>query len=195
MQLNVERVSRTGIFSNDKWYNISKFGNPAPSLVGIQSGMTVDVEISAKGWITKISGTGGGPPDATVKILGNQPVKSTGRQPFKQDPQTRREIARGTALKAVLGSPLLYAVYKNDSDRGKTAKEINTLINQFTGYILTGTFDEAAAPVNPVIEVDTSVMVDKKPEESESSVPVSEKKAVEPVTEKSPVAAFPAAGL
>lgn len=148
MQLNVERVSRNGIYADGQWHNTSKFAKPVPSLVGIEAGMTVEVEMNSKGWITNIASTKGqsasvmGPKDTPDK-----PVKKS-YSDFKRDPDVRNEIARGTAVKAVLGSPLLYSLYKNEEDKKKTTEELTVLIRQFTGYILTGIFDEASAPVN-----------------------------------------------
>ena len=184
MKLNVERMSKNGIYSGSRWYNISKFAKPLPSLAGIEVGMEVEVAVNSKGWVTAISMVNGASPEVQTPEV-KPPVKAEGKKTTKQhekktsnrtvelSSEERKEVARSEAVKAVLGSPLLYAIYKNDSDKGKTTKELSVLIRQFTAYILTGVFDEFLSPVS-------------ESEGTEKVNPVSEQGTVAVDTESTP---------
>ena len=67
MELIVERVNQTGtgFVSGGVWYNVNRFADPVPTLVGVTEGSKVEVELNKGGFINKIMLVGGqAPPPA-----------------------------------------------------------------------------------------------------------------------------------
>ncbi len=151
MLITVERVSKFGVQANGKWHNLSKFSKTPVDLSTLSPGM--QVEINAKGYITGLAE--GGMTTATEgTTTETRPALTPTRSAYqdKNSPSVRMEIARGTAVKAVLGSPLLFEIYRPARDeQGKVVgdfkpqevlEEAKVLIEQVTNYIATGSYDK-----------------------------------------------------
>lgn len=134
----VEGKSAFGIKVNGKWYNPNKFASPKPDFSAVGKGDTVTMLVSGDKYITSMSVGGGVPTSATTAVRSVTSSSTTLAVPYKNT--TREEIARGTAVKAVLGSTILHSVYEAETDKNKVAVAVRDLINQTTNYILTGTW-------------------------------------------------------
>lgn len=133
----VEKKSAFGIMVNGQWFNINKFAKPAPDLSGVNRGDTVTMKVSGGKYISSITGGGG---VATATTTGTSTTTAPASRGYTST--TREEIARSTAVKAVLGSTILHSVYEGEADKGKVAAEVKELCKQVTNYILTGDWFE-----------------------------------------------------
>lgn len=158
MVITVERVSKYGVQANGKWHNPSKFLKVPIDLTALRAGD--EVELNAKGFITAVVKQGGGamPTSATTAAdqagaqVNPEARAKTYTYQGKDSPSVRMEIARGTAVKAVLGSVILFEIYRPSRDEtGKVTGEfkpqeiigdLKTLIEQVTNYIATGAYDK-----------------------------------------------------
>jgi len=145
----VELKARTGkgIRVDGVWYNLNGYVTPKPSFENLSIGDEVTLELNNKNFVNKVIFNG-----ETLVQTGESVAKSQtrGKTVFKQDKTVRMEIARGTALKAVFGSPVLWNIYdhamKNDKKMttDKVASELKVLVKDATAYIITGAFDSEA---------------------------------------------------
>ena len=99
MELVVERVSRNGVLSGNVWYNLNKYAEPVPTLNGIESGMTVEMELNKGGFINKITAKGG----ASVAKPSNGTSSSTSTYAAKsgRGQQTGNVLSNAVALASV----------------------------------------------------------------------------------------------
>lgn len=135
----VEGKSAFGIKVNGKWYNPNKFASPKPDFSGVSKGVTVTMEVSGDKYISSLSVDGSAAP-STMTTATTPAIAPMTRHSYKN--ADREEIARSTAVKAVLGSTVLHSVFEAEADKTKVAVECRKLINEVTNYILTGDWHE-----------------------------------------------------
>lgn len=130
MQSRVESKSKKGtaLKLNGEWHN----ANRGVSLDAVNWKDEVEYELNEGGFITSVSvlsSSSGGLATPSTKST------STGNS----SPTVRMEIARGTAVKAVLESPSLAAQLEK-VDYSEAVSSVKGLIEEMTGYILSGEF-------------------------------------------------------
>lgn len=139
MTLTVERTSdkygpsfmakETG---DQTWFRPSKFDAQAvgPAIAGLRRGDTIEAVVAQGKFVKSLR----------VVSSGAAPTPSNGGSTGPSEPSAKdAQIARSTAVKAVLQSPMLATQWK-DLDAPQAVAEAKTLIGLFEKYILTGGF-------------------------------------------------------
>lgn len=114
------------------YLNPSKFAKPDFSVA--TKGSTIEVDVDGK-YVKSLKLIGAGAPPENQG--GSQSHGSSA--PSNKDEQ----IARSTAVKSVLGSPLLADALKN-KDISEMIADAKAIVEEMTRYILTGSFVEKA---------------------------------------------------
>lgn len=126
MKLTVEAVSRYGFKADGQWFNKQK-GHDV-SFEGLKRGDELEVEVENDKYVTSLEKLSSG-----VVDMPSRQNTSGSSEPSEKDAQ----IARSTAVKAVLGSPL-------DLLNGLSESELNELIRSMSNFILTGKIEVPA---------------------------------------------------
>jgi hypothetical protein len=140
MKVKVEAVSQYGIKVNGGWLSKDKFSQI--DLNSVTKGDDVEVELKNDKFITSLKVVGSSLTPNSTNGTTAKPAGSNagGTTNYRQtDPQTRLEIARGTAVKAVMESPLLAATLQT-GDFSEAIGTAKTLMQSLASYILTGDF-------------------------------------------------------
>ena len=140
MQITVEKTSNKfgpSFMAGGVWYNPDKFTKPDFSAA--VPGAVLEIEANGK-YVKSLTVVTAGAPVA-AQAPANNNNNAGGGFKGKDSPEVRLEIARGTAVKAVLSSSLLAAQFQN-MDIAQAASEAKGIIKEMTHYILTGKFTE-----------------------------------------------------
>ena len=133
MQVTVERVSKFGVMVGDKWMNGDKNAGLGftEGDTKLHAGDVVELTLNKGGFITDYKLVTAAPAKpAFVK-------KSWSGGGSSVTPERSAQMARGAAIKAVLGSSVIANMTKDLSDEEALAKQF-AIANQVATYIESG---------------------------------------------------------
>jgi len=133
MELIVERVNQTGtgFVSGGVWYNVNRFADPVPTLVGITEGSRVEVELNKGGFINKINLVGGG--QATTPAQASPPQQAA--KPSDKAATYAAKSGRGQQTGNVLSNAVTLTVALIAKGLIKTASDARGSVAESATFI------------------------------------------------------------
>lgn len=139
MNATLSRISKFGFQTveggSEKWVNVSKY-EKGVTLDGLNKGDKVEYEVNSKGYLTKVSKSGGSSAPADQSA---QPEASSSAKAYA--PADNNRGARQTAVNAAFGEPLRLFASAEGTSVEEALGKAETLAQRLALFVTSGSFD------------------------------------------------------